>query len=485
MTKKLVIIDDSSTQLNILKNLFTKNGWEVCAVQNAKIGYEIIFDFAPDLIITDAIMPLMGGFQLVKQIRENSVISKIPVIVYSVLDEANAKFYIKGDLSEYFFKKDNNQLELLALAEKMIEKYPVNKEYKDEVLRAGFDNYKVLQDLKVSQDKEEDIALNEDLDEELDEEESKEEIKEHILEDFEDKIRKISNFSYGDEYIFSKLFINLYDIFDYDMAVLSVYSFENKEVKSYFDIKNIILSPILKNNILNKYHSKTAVMYKKYSPNLEVATNEEEFSSKIEFDFEYKGEKIADFVCYSRSENKWEDSEKINLIERILYNFSKKRYIQRIVKENQKDDKGRKYIQFKNKFNNLKSTSDAYFCIIQISNYSDFSQKLSYQDLDFLNLKISENIVECLEKDEQVHKNDEDEYNLIIFAKDKKHAQNRLEYIAKTINKISYSDIFIHCFIAASSCNIDDNFNIMEAEKKARYLVDETTHQESVVLYDV
>ena len=149
MAKKLVIIDDSSTQLNILKTLFTNCGWEVCGVQNAKIGYEIIFDFAPDLIITDAIMPLMGGFQLVKQIRENPIISRIPVIVYSVLNESNAKFYINEDLSEYFLKKDDNQNELLNLAEEITNKFPLEKEYKDEILRAGLENYKQIQQAKI------------------------------------------------------------------------------------------------------------------------------------------------------------------------------------------------------------------------------------------------------------------------------------------------------------------------------------------------
>ena len=99
MTKKLIIIDDSATQLNFLKTFFANNGWEVCGVQSAKIGYEMIFDYAPDLIITDAVMPLMGGFQLLKLIRENEKISKIPIIVYSILAEENAKFYINEQYS--------------------------------------------------------------------------------------------------------------------------------------------------------------------------------------------------------------------------------------------------------------------------------------------------------------------------------------------------------------------------------------------------
>ena len=142
MAKKLIIIDDSITQLNVLKTLFVNKGWEVCSVQNAKIGYEMIFDYAPDLIITDAIMPMMGGSQLIKMIRENKKISKIPIIVYSILNEINAKFYVKEELNEYFLRKENNQQELLELAEKITEKFPLDESYKEEILKIGLENYK-------------------------------------------------------------------------------------------------------------------------------------------------------------------------------------------------------------------------------------------------------------------------------------------------------------------------------------------------------
>ena len=52
MTKKVIIIDDSTTQLNLLKTIMTKNDWEVYSAKSAKIGYEMIFDIAPDLVIT-------------------------------------------------------------------------------------------------------------------------------------------------------------------------------------------------------------------------------------------------------------------------------------------------------------------------------------------------------------------------------------------------------------------------------------------------
>ena len=145
MTKKLLIIDDSSTQLGILQSLFKSEKWEVHCVQSAKIGLEMIYDFAPDLIITDALMPQLGGFQLIKLIREDSTISKIPVIVYSVLGETNAKFYMKEEYNEYFLSKGDNHDELVKLAHELIVRYPLDSDYKAEILKSSLERHKNIE----------------------------------------------------------------------------------------------------------------------------------------------------------------------------------------------------------------------------------------------------------------------------------------------------------------------------------------------------
>ena len=480
MAKKLVIIDDSSTQLNILKTLFTNCGWEVCGVQNAKIGYEIIFDFAPDLIITDAIMPLMGGFQLVKQIRENPIISRIPVIVYSVLDESNAKFYINEELSEYFLKKDDNHHELLNLAEEITNKFPLEKEYKDEILRAGLENYKQIQQAKIQN-----IESVEETEQFEENEILTKDIKENFnIDALEKEVKKIYDFTLGDEKIFSKLYQILNSVFRYDLAVIGVYSFSNKERRTYFDIRNIILSPILKNSILAKKQTKIGILYKKYAPNLTTIVNESEFFSKIELDFEYKNEQIAQIDFYSQEKMKWENFENIKEVKEILYDFFKTRYIQKTSQVNSKDEIKVKYKQMFNKFGDIKNTHDSYFSIIQISNYSDLIQNLSFEDVDILNLKLSEKFIECLEKDEQVYKSDEGEYSVVLFAKDEKQARHRFEYIIKEINEISYNANYVNGVAFASSCNIEGAFNIVEAQKNVKKLIEEANYQESVIIYN-
>lgn len=475
MAKKLIIIDDSATQLNVLKTLFANDGWDVCGVQSAKIGHEMIFDFAPDLIITDAIMPLMGGFQLLKMIRDNKDISKIPVIVYSVLNESNAKFYIHEEYSEYFLRKDDNQDRLLELANQIIKKFPLSQEYKDEILRLGIENYKTIK------------TLEEELKEELENVENKEEASETIFkteintETIKNTLKSNSNFALGDEKNFAQILNELHEALDYDLGILNVYSFENEQNKVFFDIKDIILSPIFRNTILNKYNTSLNFMYKKYAPNLETIMQESEFLSKIEFNLKYKENNIANITFYSREKEKWEFFEQQEELKEMLYQYFKARYVAKNSLNTKKDDIINKYFSF-NKFKEVKKELDTYFGTIQITNFSELDSALAPDELDILNSKISEKIIECIESDEQVYKNDIDEYNIVIFAKDEKHAKYRMEYILKEIKQISFNTYRVVSSIVAINCNIDGNFSLIEAQKRVKDFLEQAVEQEEVVI---
>ena len=253
MIKKVIIIDDSSTQLNLLKNILAKNNWEVYSAQNARIGYEMIFDIAPDLIITDAIMPLIGGFKLVKSIKENPAISKIPVIVYSILDVKHARYYLQDDINEYFLTKSDNINSLLELAQKAIIDHPLTEEYKNKILEQSSS--------QTQTDETEDIETSN---------EEEEIIQEEIPTINEDELKlafkKLYDFTLDDEEIAKNFFNILYPLLKYDLGLVSVHSFEKKEEKVYLDIRDIILSPIFQNSILHKYKAKNNTLFKTYAP---------------------------------------------------------------------------------------------------------------------------------------------------------------------------------------------------------------------------
>ena len=353
MAKKVIIIDDSSSSLNFLKTAFAKSSWEVFGAQNAILGYQMIFDCAPDLIITDALMPMVGGFQFIRKIRENEYISKIPVIIYSVLDPKNAKYYIKEQNPEYFLQKDDNAEELLKLAQEVTEKHALDDDYKSEILM--HENKIFLSSLNENKEKN---KKEDPFEEEIKQETTTETIKaEEIIlneDELQIKFKENYDFSFSDEKIFTKIFSIISPLLKYDLFLINVFSYEKNKNCIFFDIKDVILSPIFQNQTLNKYITEEIILFKKYTPNLKMIINEEEFFSKIEFSFEYNGKNIGNIAYYSKEKNKWQNEENLRTIKNVLYNFFKARHINKSATNNKKDEIMNKY--FINKIDLIKNT---------------------------------------------------------------------------------------------------------------------------------
>ena len=473
MIKKVIIIDDSSTALNLLKAAFENCFWEVYVAKTAVVAYDLIFKVAPDLIVTDAIMPVVGGFQLVKTIRKNEKISKIPVIVYSVLPEKNAKFYIKEDSIEYFLSKDDNYDELIKLAEEITKKYPLDEAYKEEILKEISNN---------EENTIEDVIQEPEVDEVI-EEEKEPEINFELL---ESEIKENCDYSLEDKKLFSDLFKVMYPYLDYDLMIVFPYFSEENKKFVYFDIKDIIISRFFQSYILNKLAADDVVLFKKYAPNLNTILKEEEFLSKLEFSFEYKGAKTVYVAFYSKKANKWQNEDNIESIKRVLEKLFKNRYIDKFLKHNKKDGISNKYYSNKsdldiyNKFETEEKNS--YVGILDITNFSDLKANLSVEELDIINSRISQKIINYIDKDEYVFKNDEDEYIVLIYAKNENRAAYKFNCIIRLLDEISYNNYHIESVVGASCCIIDKVFNIREAQKTARVALEFTSASDRVVV---
>jgi PAS domain S-box-containing protein len=82
---KILIADDNSDDRKILKQYIEHYGHEVLEAQNGQEGLETAALQRPDLIISDALMPIMDGFQFLRNIKKDIVLRSIPFIFYSAV----------------------------------------------------------------------------------------------------------------------------------------------------------------------------------------------------------------------------------------------------------------------------------------------------------------------------------------------------------------------------------------------------------------
>ena len=80
---RILIIDDSPTDVHIFTKMLERNGFEVESAANAEEGIAKARSSQPELILMDVIMPGMNGFQATRTLSRDPQTSDIPVIIVS------------------------------------------------------------------------------------------------------------------------------------------------------------------------------------------------------------------------------------------------------------------------------------------------------------------------------------------------------------------------------------------------------------------
>jgi len=80
MTQTILIVDDDKMIRRILRLLLTRNQYEVVEAENGQEALEIIEENCPNLVVIDILMPVMDGFDTVRQIRSKLICEKLPVL---------------------------------------------------------------------------------------------------------------------------------------------------------------------------------------------------------------------------------------------------------------------------------------------------------------------------------------------------------------------------------------------------------------------
>lgn len=115
---KILVVDDESIVVDLLKEMLTNSGYSVVTAGNGREGLKRALDFTPDVIIADVLMPEMDGFIFYKELKLNQRTSKIPVIILTVRGKMEDTFRMLG--VNGFIVKPYDTANLLSEIEKLV-----------------------------------------------------------------------------------------------------------------------------------------------------------------------------------------------------------------------------------------------------------------------------------------------------------------------------------------------------------------------------
>ena len=85
---RILIVDDTSLDVELLTDILINNGYQVRAVSNGHQALSSVAFEVPDLILMDIKMPDIDGYEVCQRLKSDEKNSNIPVIFISALDES-------------------------------------------------------------------------------------------------------------------------------------------------------------------------------------------------------------------------------------------------------------------------------------------------------------------------------------------------------------------------------------------------------------
>ncbi|GAA0695453.1 twitching motility response regulator PilH [Dyella sp. BiH032] len=90
---RILIVDDSPSQLLGIKRIVEKLGHETLTAEDGAAGVEVAKREKPDLILMDVVMPNLNGFQATRTISKDPETQHIPVILVTTKDQETDKVW--------------------------------------------------------------------------------------------------------------------------------------------------------------------------------------------------------------------------------------------------------------------------------------------------------------------------------------------------------------------------------------------------------
>jgi signal transduction histidine kinase len=101
----VLIVEDSRTQAEMLKNILEKQGYTVTVAENGRSALELLDSINPDVIISDVVMPVMGGYEFCRTVKNDDRYRHIPVILLTMLTDSKDVIYAMVSGADNFITK--------------------------------------------------------------------------------------------------------------------------------------------------------------------------------------------------------------------------------------------------------------------------------------------------------------------------------------------------------------------------------------------
>ena len=112
------MIDDNADSRDVLRRTLEEDGHAVVTAASGEEGLGLARELSPSLILLDVMMPGMDGWSVLRKLKADPELSRIPVVMVTVVDDAARMGFSLG-AAEYLTKPVDRE-HLLEVARELI-----------------------------------------------------------------------------------------------------------------------------------------------------------------------------------------------------------------------------------------------------------------------------------------------------------------------------------------------------------------------------
>lgn len=119
--KKILFIEDEASLQKTLVDVLGSEGYQVVSALDGEIGLRLAGSEKPDLILLDLILPRRHGLEVLKELKENPLTRKIPVIILTNVEEVkNIELALELGATTYLVKANYSLQDVIDKVKKSL-----------------------------------------------------------------------------------------------------------------------------------------------------------------------------------------------------------------------------------------------------------------------------------------------------------------------------------------------------------------------------
>ena len=117
---RILIIDDSPTQLIGIQRIVEKLGHQTLTAEDGAAGVALAKAELPDLILMDVVMPNLNGFQATRQLSREGSTRDIPVVLVTTKDQDTDRMWGMRQGARAYLTKPFAEAELTEVIDRLL-----------------------------------------------------------------------------------------------------------------------------------------------------------------------------------------------------------------------------------------------------------------------------------------------------------------------------------------------------------------------------